>query len=118
MAYKDPEKQRRAKRESARRCRAARIGTRVEPTVPVPLRLETARDVLELVAEEIRNVKADAELKTGERARTVGYLATIMLKAIEAADMAGRVEALERVLLSRPRPARRQDAAAPEAYRV
>lgn len=78
--------------------------------IPAPLRLETARDVLELVAVEIGNVKADRALGTAERARTVGYLATIMLRAIEAADMAGRVEALERILRSRPRPAGRADA--------
>ena len=101
MPYKSPDKQRQAKAESARRTRAAKRGTCVEPTIPVTVRLQTARDVLALIEDELANVRGDGRLKSAERARTVGYLASIALRAVEQADLAARVESIERALRRR-----------------
>jgi hypothetical protein len=69
--------------------------------VPVAFRLKTAADVLALLEEQVSAVRADATAGTLEKARTLGYLATVSLKAIEAGDLAARLEALEAVLRSR-----------------
>jgi hypothetical protein len=63
--------------------------------------LRTASDVLGLLAEQIEAVRGDDSLTTVERARTVGYLAGISLRAIELGDLAARVEAVEAVLKQR-----------------
>jgi hypothetical protein len=44
----------------------------------------------------------DGELGTAERARTTASLCGVALRAIEQADLAARVEALERALEARP----------------
>jgi hypothetical protein len=69
--------------------------------VPLPFRLRTAADVLALLAEQVRAVRDDPEAGTLERARCIGYLAGVALKAIEAGDLAARVEAVEAVLKGR-----------------
>ena len=46
-------------------------------------------------------MRADDSLSTVERARTIGYLAGVSLKAIEAGDLAARVEAVEATLKAR-----------------
>jgi len=63
--------------------------------------LKTARDVLALLEEQINAVRNEPEAGTLEKARTVGYLAGIALKAVEVADLSARVEAVERVLRGR-----------------
>ena len=52
-------------------------------------------------AGQIAAVREETEAGTLEKARCVGYLAGIALKAIDAGDMAARVEALEAVLKRR-----------------
>ena len=64
-------------------------------------RLKTATDVLALIGEQIEAVRDDGQAKKLEKARCIGYLAGIALKAIEAGNMAGRIEALEAVLKQR-----------------
>jgi hypothetical protein len=104
MPYKDPERQRAAKAESARRHRAAgvepRRGTR-PPLLSGEVRVETARDVLAVLEAQVAAVLGDEELGTAERARVIATLAGVALRAIEAGDLAARVEALERVLRGR-----------------
>ncbi len=73
----------------------------VHPPIPIPFRLRTARDVLTLLEEQIGALRADETLSTVERARVLGYLARIALKAIEAGDLEARIEALEAVLKRR-----------------
>jgi hypothetical protein len=105
MPYKDPQRQRAAKAESARRRRAVGVepmrGTRT-PLVSSEVRLVTARDVLSAIECELGAVVGDGELGTAERARTVATLCGVALRAIEQAELAGRVEALERALEARP----------------
>ncbi len=46
-------------------------------------------------------VRDDPDMGTLERARCIGYLAAVTLKAIEAGDLAARLEAVEAVLKGR-----------------
>jgi hypothetical protein len=69
--------------------------------LPADVRIETARDVLAVLECQVRAVLADEALGTVERARVVATLAGASLRAIEAADLAGRVEAIENVLGAR-----------------
>lgn len=101
MPYADPDKQRSYKREWARMDRAGESGTPGGTNVPMPFRLQTAQDVIDLLQEQVAAVRADEAAGTLEKARTVGYLAGIALKAIEAGNLAARIEALEAVLKQR-----------------
>lgn len=58
-------------------------------------RIETARDVLDLIGRTLVEVQNDQKAGTLERARVVGYLASTALKAVEAASLSARIEALE-----------------------
>jgi hypothetical protein len=66
-----------------------------------------ARDVLALLQSQVEAVLDDEELGTAERARVITLVAGTALRAIEAGDLAARLEALERALESRPREAGR-----------
>jgi hypothetical protein len=69
--------------------------------IPVPFRLKTADDVLALLEEQVVAVRADREAGVLEKARVVGYLAGVSLKAIDAGNLAARIEMLEAVLKQR-----------------
>jgi hypothetical protein len=101
MPYRDPEQRRTYDREYKRTARTGGGPTPGQTRVPLPFRLKTAGDVLALLEEQLGAVRGDDMLTTVERARTVGYLAGISLKAIEAGDLAARVEAVEAVLKGR-----------------
>ncbi len=101
MPYRDPERQREYQRDYGRMRRAGDAQTPGQTVVPLPFRLKTAADVLALLAEQVRAVRDAPEAGTLERARCVGYLAGVALKAIEAGDLAARVEAVEAVLKGR-----------------
>ena len=102
MPYKDPQKRRDYQREYRRTRRAGDAST-TPCTTPIPtaFRLATAADVLELIEEQVGEVRRDVLASKVERARCIGYLASIALKAIEAGNVAARVEELERVLKRR-----------------
>ncbi len=70
-------------------------------TTPAPRPLQTVRDVLDLLQEQVTAVRAEGWAGTVERARAIGYLAGIALKAIETSTLAARVEMLEAVLKQR-----------------
>ncbi len=81
--------------------RLDRIGRRAAPPasgVAVPRPLDAAGDVLAIVEEAIREAWRDGAADPLDRARTLGYLAGVAIKALEARDLTARVEALERVL--------------------
>jgi hypothetical protein len=108
MPYADKNRQRAAQRESARRRRLARAEpkgrTRTRtfgPLVSADVRLETARDVLATIEGQVAAVLGDEDMSTIERARVIATLARVVLRAIEAGDLAARIEALEGVLRSR-----------------
>jgi hypothetical protein len=102
MPYADPELQRAANREHMRRRRASEphAGS-VAPLVAGELRLRKAADVLAVLDGQVTAVLADDKLTTPERARLIAALAGVSLRAIEASDLAARVEAVERVLAGR-----------------
>jgi hypothetical protein len=77
---------------------AASPGTK---ELPVPCRIQTAQDVIALLQEQIQAVRADREASTLEKARMIGHLARLALKAIEAGNVVARLEALEAVLKQR-----------------
>ena len=101
MPYRDPERQAQYQREYKRLRRVGSGGTPVHPAIPPEVRLRTAADVLALLGEQVQAVRADPAAGALEKARTVGYLAGIALRAIEAGDLAARLEALEAVLKAR-----------------
>ena len=101
MPYKDAERQRDYQREYGRMRRAGEPQTPHQTLVPIPFRLKTAADVLALLGEQVAAVRDDADVGTLERARCIGYLAAVTLKAIEAGDLAARLEAVEAVLKGR-----------------
>lgn len=78
---------------------------RVARTVPVDL--DQPADVLELLVEQVNALRADADVDPADRARTVGLLAGLALRAMEARDLDERLAAVERVLKLR------QDQASP-----
>ena len=69
--------------------------------MPLAFRLKTAADVLKLLEEQVEAVRAEPEAGTLEKARTIGYLAGVSLKAIEAGNLAARIELLETILKQR-----------------
>lgn len=101
MPYADPGRRRDYQRERARFRRAGRADTPARVELPAPLRVQTARDVLDLLAEQINLLRADLSLGTVERARCLGGLAGVALRAVETADLEARLAALEAVLAVR-----------------
>jgi hypothetical protein len=67
-----------------------------------PPALRTAANILDLLEEMTAAVWADPFARPAEKARVVGYLAGVALKAMEANNLAARVEMLEAVLKRRP----------------
>jgi hypothetical protein len=101
MPYRDPEERRAYDREYKRTARTGGGPTPGQTRVPVPFRLKTAAGVLALLEEQVGALRADESLSTVERARTIGYLAGVSLKAIEAGDLAARLQAVEATLKGR-----------------
>ena len=99
MPFADAEKNRSDQRDDKRQSRAAEPC----PTLPVEFRAQTAADVLALLNEQLDTLRQDASLGSVERAKAVGYLAGIALRAIDAGDVAARLEALESILKTRPK---------------
>lgn len=102
MPYRDPDRARDYQREYRRTRRTGDSCTTPCTTpLPLPFRLKTAADVLQLLEEQVEAVRAESEAGTLEKARTIGYLAGVSLKAIEAGNLAARIEMLEAILKQR-----------------
>jgi hypothetical protein len=101
MPYKDPERQRTYQRDYRRLRRAGEATMPRLVALPPTFRLKTAADVLALLSEQILAVREDGESTALERARVIGYLGSVALKAIEAGDLAARLEAIEMALKMR-----------------
>jgi hypothetical protein len=102
MPYANAEHARQYQREYRRTRRAGDLCT-TPSTSPVPpeFRLQTAQDVIDLLQEQVALVRADEDAGTLEKARTVGFIAGVALRAIEAGNLAARLEALEVALKQR-----------------
>ena len=75
---------------------------------PPPVPLEQPADVLAVLAEQVNAVRADVTGDPNERARTLGFLAGLALRAMEGRDLTARLEAVERVLKLRKDAERQQ----------
>jgi hypothetical protein len=63
-----------------------------------PVRVQTPQDVPALIEEQVNVIRAEIGVDPTERARTLGMLASLALRAIDSRDLAERLEAIERVL--------------------
>jgi len=97
LPYKDPEKRREYQREYQRRRRAGEVKPSRKTSNPDPVQIEKARDILSLLEEVINEVR-DTDTDVVVKARCIGYLAGIALRAVEISDLEGRIEALETTL--------------------
>ena len=77
-----------------------RYGASARPTPP-PRRLQTVQDVIDLLHEQVDAVRATPWADPIAKARTIGYLAGVARKAIDAGILAARIEILETVLRKR-----------------
>lgn len=101
MPYKNAEVSRAYQREYKRLKRAGESQTPGQTVLPAEFRLQTAQDVLALIGEQVDVVRSDTETGKLEKARCLGYLATIALRAIETGELSARLEAIERTLKQR-----------------
>ena len=67
------------------------------PTPP-PRPLGCPADVVELLAEQAEAVRRDPHADPLDRARTLGFVGALALRAMDAAEGRARLEALERAL--------------------
>ena len=58
-----------------------------------PAALDSPADVLALIEEQVNQVRADPLADPTERARTLGMLAGLALRAMDSRDLAARLEA-------------------------
>jgi phage gp36-like protein len=97
----DRKRRKKARAERRRRIDAPCTGQPVQPLEAVPF--ATAQHAVEIIREQVNLVRADrAGVQT--RARTIAYLLSVGLKAVEVADVAERVAALEARLDNPIRP--------------
>jgi len=102
MPYADPEAQRKAKAESARRCRRRKKKNRgtqkAEPTLLLPpgARLRTYSDGLAVLERALRLVDDDETGHDLAKARTASMIVGTLLRNLDAADIERRIENLER----------------------
>jgi hypothetical protein len=102
VPFKDPQRARDYQRGYRRLRRAGDSCTTPCTTrLPLDFRLQTAQDVIDLLEEQVAAVRDEQEAGTIEKARTIGYLGGIALKAIEAGNLAARIDALEAILKAR-----------------
>jgi hypothetical protein len=107
MPISDPDRAREYQREYRRLRRGGDPCTTPRTfRLPAEFRLKTAADVLALLEEQVAAVRDDTEAGTLEKARTIGFLAGVSLRAIEAGDLAARLEVFETVLKQRANRAR------------
>ena len=98
MPYADGDRARTYFREYRRLRRAGDCSTPCSTRVSVEFRLSQAADVIALLEDQVEAVLTDETAKTLEKARVIGFLAGISLKAIECGNLAARLEAMEETL--------------------
>lgn len=75
----------------------ARINAFIDEYFLTALKVTSAQDVLDLLGETIGEVR-EAEADVLVKARVIGYLAGVTLKAVETAELEARLLALEETL--------------------
>ena len=101
MPYSPPNKARNYQRDYRRLRRAGDCTTPCTTQVPMVFRLKTAADVLRLVEEQVDAVRSDADSGPLDKARCIGFLGGVALRAIETGNLAARLEAMEAAMKRR-----------------
>ena len=102
MPYSDPGRARTYFREYRRIRRAGdQCSTPCSTPLPAEFRLETAGDVIALIESQVEAVLEAEDADALQKARCIGYLAGVSLRAIECGNLAARLEAVESVLKAR-----------------
>lgn len=96
MPYTDPEKARQYNTDYQRGRRAGTPG-KAAVDLPASVRIKTAEDVRMLLETTINEVR-EAEVDVLVKARCIGYLAGITMKAIETANLEARLTDVEAAL--------------------
>ncbi len=99
MPYKDPERQREFQRSWQREKRAGEVKQTPSRTLN-PEDIQTAKGLLGLLSQTIADVQSTGA-DTLIKARLIGYLVSIGLKAVETAGLESRLSSLEEVLKAR-----------------
>lgn len=99
MPYKDPLRQKEYQRQWQRARRAGETGRFKVLRVSSPEEIRTATALLGVLVGLIKEVLETNEGDVFLRSRTAGYLISIGLKAVEVADLEGRLTDLENRLL-------------------
>jgi hypothetical protein len=76
-------------------------------TAPAPRRLQTAQDVIDLLQEQVEALRAETRAGAVEKARALGYLASLARQAIETGNLVARLEVLEAAQKQRGQEPRR-----------
>jgi hypothetical protein len=97
VPYKNPDQRRAYDRERRRFARAG-VSNPSPTRVPPEIRIRVMADVLGLLERAVQLAELDEMARPLEQARALGFLAGVAVRAVEAADLAGRVEALEAAL--------------------
>jgi hypothetical protein len=101
MPYKDPEMKRAYNREYKRMLRGSQTQSQTLQTLKVEYKLKNAKDVLELLErtiKEIEGLRCESNGEVLSKARTIGFLAGYLLKAIESVELEQRISSLEEIL--------------------
>jgi hypothetical protein len=102
VPYRDDERRKACVRESVARTRAAARGKPGGKPSTLPslaaLRFKTARDVLRLLNSQVEALLEDEALDSVTRARALGYMAALLLRAVETGELEDRLTALEATL--------------------
>ena len=101
MPTKDADKRKAYDRD---RKRLKRAKSALSPTLlelPAEYREAKATDILAVLAEQLVLLREDRDIGTIERAKAVASMASVALKALESANVAGRLEELEQILKRR-----------------
>lgn len=72
-----------------------------DQAAPPPRPLQSVQDVVDLLQEQVEAVRRARWIGTIDKARAIGYLASVARHAIAAGQLAARVEMLELVLKQR-----------------
>lgn len=118
MPYKDRKKRKDYDRERKRIARAAgaKQEPRPSPVAPVPLtfKLTSAQEILEVLAQQARILAGSSDPSSViGRAKVIGFLCSVALRAIEVGGLEARLDALEAQLraLAGPTEVRRDGGA-------
>ena len=91
MPYKNPEDKKTYQREYMR---TYKEGAKAPGKTLDPAAMRTAKGLLEMLSDTIAEIRA-TEADPFVRARCIGYLCAIALRAVEVADLEQRIIALE-----------------------